>query len=206
MPRHASVASRMLRRSTVPRRPSPEAAPRSAAGNIAAVTVDASPGRQTWSPGWQMVDLEQQPPNNSKGTTMSIRTSSKRKMAQRAALAASGLALAAGVGLAGAGAASAASPALTIKAHSIWTVEVKGGGCELVQFTIAGHTFVSDLAGDAGTWAGGTSTIGMTWTAGGDTGLTFNGKAVSPTQYKGNFGGTGAGLHGKLVKGEVSGC
>ena len=139
---------------------------------------------------------------------MSNTVSSKRKMAQRAAMVASGLALAAGVGLTGAGVASAAAPALQIKAHSIWTVEVNGGGCELVQFTDAGHTFISDLGDDAGTWGGGNSVIGMTWTSGADDGLTFNGKFVSttkPVEYKGNFHGLFTG-HGKLIKGEVSGC
>lgn len=122
------------------------------------------------------------------------------------ATAASGLALATILGLTGAGMASAAAPALTIKAHSIWTVELKGGGCELVQFTDAGHTFVSDLGADAGTWAGGNSTIGLTWTAGSDAGLTFHGKFVStttPVEYKGSFGGIFAGNHGRLVKGAV---
>ena len=71
---------------------------------------------------------------------------------RRATLVGAGLAMSASFGLAGVGMASAVSPALNIKAHSIWTVEVKGNGCELIQFTDAGHTFVSDLGGDAGTW------------------------------------------------------
>jgi hypothetical protein len=128
---------------------------------------------------------------------------------RRATLAGAGLALAASLGLTGASMASAAAPALTIKAHSIWTVEVKGGGCELVQFTDAGHTFVSDSFGDAGSWSGGNSTIGLTWTTGNDTGLTFSGKLVAnvkPAEYKGVLGGTDPGGHAKLIKGEVSGC
>ncbi len=128
-------------------------------------------------------------------------------MLRRAAVIAAGLAVSASFGLAGAGMASAASPALNIKAHSIWTVEVKGEGCELVQFTDAGHTFVSDVGGDAGTWTGGNATLGLKWTAGGDTGLKFSGNFVaSPEQYKGKFGGIGAGLKGKVVLGEKSGC
>ncbi len=111
-------------------------------------------------------------------------------MLRRAAVIAAGLAMSASFGLAGNGMASAASPALNIKAHSIWTVVVKGGGCELIQFTDAGHTFVSDLGGDAGTWTGGNATLGLKWTAGGDTGLKFSGNFVaSPEQYKGKFGG-----------------
>ena len=131
------------------------------------------------------------------------------KKARRATLIGAGLIMATSFGLTGADMASAATPDLAIKAHSIWTVVVKGGGCELVQFTLAGHTFVSDLGGDAGTWAGGSSAIGMTWTTGSDASLTFNGKFVSttkPVEYKENFGGLGAGDHGRLVKAELPGC
>ena len=131
----------------------------------------------------------------------------QRGKVRRAAMVASGLALTASLGLTGAGMASAASPALNIKAHSIWTVEVKGGGCELVQFTDAGHTFVSDLGGDAGIWTGGNATIGLAWTAGGDAGLTFSGNFVSttkPVEYKGHFHISGSAFPGKLVKGAIA--
>jgi hypothetical protein len=128
-------------------------------------------------------------------------------MTQRAVMVASGLALAAGVGLTGAGVASAVAPALTIKAHSIWTVEVKGGGCELVQFTDAGHTFTSDLGSDAGIWSGGNATIGLAWTSGGDAGGTFSGKFVStthPVEYKGHFHFSGSAYSATLVKGAIA--
>jgi hypothetical protein len=130
----------------------------------------------------------------------------QRGKVRRAAMVASGLALTASLGLTGAGVASAASPALIIKAHSIWTAELKGGGCEHVQFTDAGHTFTSDGT-DAGTWSGGNATIGMKWTAGGDVGLKFNGNFVSttkPVEYKGLFSEAGATAHGKLVKGAIA--
>ena len=130
-------------------------------------------------------------------------------MLRRAAVMVAGLVMATSFGVAGAGVASAVSPANNIKAHSIWTVEVKNDGCELVQFTLAGHTFVSDLGGDAGTFTGGgsTATFTMSWTTGSDTGLTFSGHFVSsPKEFKGTFGGIVAGLKGKVVLGEVGGC
>ena len=81
-------------------------------------------------------------------------------------------------------------------------------GVNWSEFTLAGKTFVSDLAGDAGTFTGGGSSVPftMTWTAGGDAGLTFSGHFVSsPKEFKGNFGGLFT-AKGKVVSGEVSGC
>ncbi len=129
-------------------------------------------------------------------------------MWRRAAVVVAGLVMATSFGVAGAGVASAVSPDNNIKAHSIWTVEVNGGGCELSQFTLAGKTFVSDLGSDAGTFTGGGTgkTFTMTWTTGGDAGLTFSGHFVSsPKEFKGNFGGLFT-AKGQVVLGEVSGC
>jgi hypothetical protein len=130
---------------------------------------------------------------------------------RRAALIAAGLAMTAGVGLAGVSTASAASPQTLHLTTGPWTLNVKGGGCEILSFTFTGNTsggFTADFAGDSGVWAGGGNAVALSWTAGGDTGLLFSGSLVSssPVTYKGSFGGTGAGLHGKLTKGAKAGC
>ena len=84
-----------------------------------------------------------------------------------------------------------------------------GGWCARDIFASDG-TFSSTSYGDSGDWTNGGSTISMAWTAGGNTGLFFNGHFVSttkPVEYKGTltFGGALA-AHAKLVKGAVAGC
>jgi hypothetical protein len=119
---------------------------------------------------------------------------------------AAGLAMTTSLGLAQGGAASAALPALHIHNGATWTLEIKGAGCEAEVFQSNG-TFAS-TDGDAGTWSGGGSTIGMVWTVGVVSGLTFSGHFVSattPVKYKGTLGGIRSG-HASLVKGAVSGC
>jgi hypothetical protein len=126
-------------------------------------------------------------------------------MLRRAAVIAAGLAMATSFGLSGAGVASAAAPALKIKQQAIWTVEVTEGKlvCELVSFDTSDNTFITDHAGDAGTWSGGASTIGIAWTAGPDIGLTFSGHLVStakPAEYKGVVSLDGESVKAKLKK------
>jgi hypothetical protein len=131
-----------------------------------------------------------------------------------------GLAMATSIGFAGVGMASDATPlkvapaigtpaavsALTIT-PGLWTLSVKGGGCEVLTFTSTGTFSTTEFAGDAGSWATGGTSIAMSWTAGNDTGLLFSGTYVSsPVSYKGGFGGTAFGDKGKLVKGATSGC
>jgi hypothetical protein len=129
---------------------------------------------------------------------------------RRAAMVVTGLAMAASLGLAGAGLASASAPALKIKPHSTWTLELGGGstGCEVETFNTITHHWTSDAASDKGTWSGGGSTISMVWKKGANAGLTFSGTfATSPAkEYTGSFGGSVVGLTGQLVKGAVSGC
>jgi hypothetical protein len=127
---------------------------------------------------------------------------------RRAAVIATGFAVATSFGLVGAGMAWATAPALKIKPNAIWTIEPKGGGCEQDQFDAANHTFVSDHFSDSGSWSGGGSTLSMTFTAGEDKGTTFSGNFVSitrPAEYRGSatlIGGTVAKT--KLVKGAVA--
>jgi hypothetical protein len=126
---------------------------------------------------------------------------------RRAAMVASGVAVAATFGLTGAGMASAAAPALKIKPNATWTIEVTGAACEVDTFNTTTHHFTSDLFGDKGTWSGGGSTISMAWTKGEDAGGTFSGAFTKPPkEYAGSFGGLLAGETGELVKGAVSGC
>jgi hypothetical protein len=127
-------------------------------------------------------------------------------MAQRAAMVATGIAMATRIGLAGAGTASAAAPALKIKPFSTWTIEFKHGKvgtCEQVSFNTFVNTFVADDAGDAGTWSGGGSAISMAWTAGPDIGATFTGHFVSttkPVEYQGVTSIDGHSVKTMLVK------
>jgi hypothetical protein len=141
---------------------------------------------------------------------------------RRAALMAAGLAMAGSVGLVGASAASAGTNTGLVGTSAAsgaapraglsgtYTVEVTGAGCEVIS--ASNGSFTADLAGDAGISAGGGNasvggaSVALYWTAGGDTGVLFSGAKVSSTTWKGNFGGIGAGLKGKLVKGAVSGC
>jgi hypothetical protein len=126
------------------------------------------------------------------------------KMLRRTAVLAAGLALTASVGLAGTGAASGASSA-AIANHSKWTTEINGVGCEIEQFVTSNSTFTGDFYGDAGTWSGGTTSVKMKWTAGGESGLTFKGTYNSSLKaFVGHFGAAVSGLTGQLVKGAVS--
>jgi ribonuclease E len=140
---------------------------------------------------------------------------------RRAALMAAGLAMAGSAGLVGASTASAATNTGLVGASAAsaatnagllgtYTLEVTGGGCEVIS--ASNGSFTADAFGDSGITAGGGNakvggaSVALYWTAGGDTGLLFSGAKVSSTTWKGNFGGFGAGLKGKLVKGAVSGC
>ncbi len=129
-------------------------------------------------------------------------------MLRRAAVITAGLAMATSFGLASATIASAAVPTLKIKPNATWTFEVTGAGCEQETFNTVTHHFISDLAGDKGTWSGGGgTTVSMSWTAGGDAGVNFFGRFVSttkPVEYKGPISAGGATQgHAKLVKGAV---
>lgn len=129
----------------------------------------------------------------------------RRGMVQRAAMVATGIAMATSFGLTGAGMASAAAPALKIKPGSQWTLEDHGiehtGGCE-VDTMASNGTFISDLFGDSGTWSGGGTTLTMTWTAGSDNGVVFTGTFTKTprNEYEGTFSTGDAGL---LIKGVV---
>jgi hypothetical protein len=138
---------------------------------------------------------------------------------RRATLSAAGLAMATSIGLAGAGIASAGTPGLASGGSTSavkpaaklspgeWTLIVKGAGCEVDTFTSTGTFSTSEYGGDAGSWAGGGSTIAMWWSAGDSTGLLFSGLYVSsPVEYKGSLGGNAFGGKAKLVKGAVAGC
>ena len=125
-------------------------------------------------------------------------------MMRRAAAIAAGLAMATTFGLAGAGMASAASPGLKIKPNAIWTLEVKNGPCDEVQFN-GPTTFVGVHTSEVGTWSGGGSKISMVWP--GD--VTFHGHFVSttkPVEYKGSLSVGAATVKAKVVKGAVAGC
>ena len=126
----------------------------------------------------------------------------RRGMVHRAALMASGLAMATSLGLAGAGIASSATPSLKIKAGAVWTLRPVGGGspCEWDKFHTTKDTFVSTSErGDAGTFSQTKTTIDMTWTAGELTGLTFQG-TWQGKYYIGAYGGITTGP-GTLVRG-----
>jgi hypothetical protein len=127
-------------------------------------------------------------------------------MMRRAAAIVGGLALATSFGLAGAGVSSAAVPALKVQPGSKWTFEDHGiehtGGCEVNTFASNG-TFTSDLFGDAGTWSGGGATLSMTWTAGEDTFVKFNGTFTKTATVKEYKGGISTGDAGAVVKGIV---
>jgi hypothetical protein len=128
-------------------------------------------------------------------------------MVRRAAMVASGLALATSLGLTGAGMASATVPALKIKPGAIWTLEVRHGACEHDTFDLTFHQFTSDRYGDGGVWSSGGSTINMIWTVGASSGVTFSGDFVStttPVEYKGSLNDGGAIIKTKVVKGAVS--
>jgi hypothetical protein len=62
-----------------------------------------------------------------------------------------------------------------------------------------------EFDGDAGTFSQTDTTIDMTWTAGDDTGQTFQG-TWRGKYYTGPFGGIQAGLTGKLVRGARAIC
>ena len=125
-------------------------------------------------------------------------------MLRRAAVIATGLAMATSFGLAGAGTASAAAPALKIKPFATWTLELKPAGCELASFNTFVNTFVTDeTPSGSGNWSGGGSTIKMVWTVGDNTGLSFKGHFVSttkPVEYQGTASEDGNSVKAKLVK------
>ncbi len=130
------------------------------------------------------------------------------KIRQAAAVAA-GLALAASFGLAGGGAASAASPALHVGGkYPLWTLEVKGAGCEVYQFqTEPQEAFFGDH-GDVGLWSGGEAKIIMYFQDNPDHNPIFTGhfdSSTTPVEYNGSLSqSSGSHKSAKLVRGSVS--
>jgi hypothetical protein len=124
---------------------------------------------------------------------------------RQAGMIAAGLAMATTAGLVGVSVASASTPALKIKPGSLWTTELKGGGCEVDTFNSNG-TFTSDLGGEFGTWSGGLHTLAVTWTGGTDEGLKFSGTFTrAPVkEYHGTFTFGVSQGKGQIVKGAVA--
>ena len=129
---------------------------------------------------------------------------------RRAALVASGIAMATSLGLTGAGAASASAPASEIHIGATWTFEPNGHGCEEDVFH-AGHTFTTDEAHVRSTlWSTSGPKIELFWKIGKTTEVEFDGHQVSsanPAEYRGKV----IGLSTKpvtafLVEGGVAGC
>jgi hypothetical protein len=105
---------------------------------------------------------------------------------------------------------SAGSPATgQIDNRAIRTMKVVGGGsCEWDKFNTTNGTFISphmEFLGDAGIFSQTDTTIDMTWTAGDETGPTFQGTRRGK-YCTGPFGGIQAGLSGKLVRGAIAIC
>jgi hypothetical protein len=99
-----------------------------------------------------------------------------------------------------AGEASAQPTVEGIVYGSQWTVAFEGNCFETVTFYT--HTFVADRYGDSGTYTGGTSTLQMKWTEGGDKPDTFAGVySRSRMGYLGRFDGR---HRGSVTKG--AGC
>ena len=107
-----------------------------------------------------------------------------RGMARRAAVVATGIALATGLGVSGVSIASAS--AAKIKSGATWTLEPPVLGlCYKVTFNTSTHRFTSftDNAVDPGygkgTWSGGRSSISLVWTKGDGKGMGFSGTFTS---------------------------
>jgi hypothetical protein len=121
-----------------------------------------------------------------------------------------GIAMTATFGLAGAGAASAAFRASHIPKAPLWTLEIKGAGCEVDQFGYVDgepEFFADNVTGDGGLWSGGGGKITMEFVEGTNEGSVFNGYFVSstrPVEYKGALSvSSGSFTRAKLVEGSV---
>lgn len=101
--------------------------------------------------------------------------------------------------------ASTSSP-MVPKAGHVWTLEVKGGICEVQTF--AATTWTADKYGDAGKYSVVGKYVVETWTAGTEVGDIFFGKvSISDSQkYPGLFRTATTLTKAHLVKGAVSGC
>ena len=105
----------------------------------------------------------------------------RRGVAQRGAMVATGITIAASVGLAGRRVASAAAPAGKIKSATIWTLELSPGLCFHDTFNTTTHRFTSFTSNPVepgygkGTWSGGGSSISLVWTKGDGKGFGFSG-------------------------------
>ena len=129
----------------------------------------------------------------------------QRGVVRRAALVATGVAMAASLGLAGTGAASATAPALHVKSGSQWTfIQEGGGGCE-VDFFAGNHQFANDQ-GDTGDYTVSGQKIIMSWNSGIIAGGVFKGTLTSG-KYTGTLHGPlGVKITSKLVPGARAGC
>jgi len=136
--------------------------------------------------------------------------------ARRAAMAATGIALATSLGLSGVCIASAAAPAAKIKSGAIWTLETTVLGlCFKDTFNTTTHRFTSitinpvDSGYGKGTWSGGGSSISMVWTKGVGKGMGFSGTFSSTPgkSYQGEITINAEPYSdGLLVKGSAPGC
>jgi hypothetical protein len=132
-------------------------------------------------------------------------------MSRQVAVLAAGLAMTESVGLAGIGAASAMSPALHVGGkYPLWTLEVKGVGCEVDFFQTEPEPefFADNDTGDGGLWSGGGRTITTDFVEGTNGGSVFSGNFVSsttPVEYKGRLSvSSGSFTRAKLLRGSVS--
>lgn len=118
-----------------------------------------------------------------------------------------GLAVLMSTGLSGV--ASGATVPKFVNPGSVWTIQVNGGGCEVMSFLAgATNTFTADSFGDSGTYTGGGDVITVTWTAGVDAGVVFTGKySFASGTYTGPIGAGSAGpFMATLTPGASAGC
>lgn len=135
---------------------------------------------------------------------------------RQAAMAATGVALAASLGLSGVCTASAAAPAAKIKSDATWTLETPVLGlCYKDTFNTTTHRFASftDNAVEPGygkgTWSGGGSSISLVWTKGDGKGMGFSGTFTSTPgkSYQGEITFNSQNYcEGLLAKGSAPGC
>jgi hypothetical protein len=75
-----------------------------------------------------------------------------------------------------------------------WTIERIGTGGTCAILTFKAGSWTSDIGGNKGTAELTGKKLVLTWTAGGNKGLTFTGTYAAPTgSYSGMFGGTSSG-------------
>ena len=117
----------------------------------------------------------------------------QRGMAQRAAMVATGIAMATRIGLAGAGTGLGLQHRRSKSSHSRpGPIEFKRRQRSVrvnrSHSTRSSTRSSRTMPDDAGTWSGGGSAISMAWTAGPDVGAAFTGHFVSttkPVEYQG---------------------